>query len=107
MLVGHLLKADDAQPTSSKKIWAIVVVPILSSLADRYGRRPLVLLSLTLSFVCHILASFAPNYLMFVSLRFIIGASSDTFYSLCTVITCEMIPSASRAWITLIATIGL
>ncbi|KAL6744435.1 hypothetical protein Aduo_017370 [Ancylostoma duodenale] len=87
-------------------VGAVVVVPPLATLADEYGRRPLILSSLTTSFLCHVLASFAPNYYIFILLRFIIGAASDTYYSLCSVITCELIPSASRAWITLVETIA-
>ncbi|VDM65834.1 unnamed protein product [Strongylus vulgaris] len=53
-------------------IGAITMVPFLSSMADKYGRRPMMLASLTSAFICHMLASLAPNYYLFILLRFLI-----------------------------------
>ncbi|VDP37504.1 unnamed protein product [Heligmosomoides polygyrus] len=85
---------------------AILIVPILSTLADEYGRRPITVLCLLTAFVCHIITSFSPNYYILIVLRFIIGAASDTYYSLCSILSCELLPSKSRAWITLVQTIA-
>ncbi|WKY13353.1 hypothetical protein Q1695_004289 [Nippostrongylus brasiliensis] len=87
-------------------VGAVLLVPIMSTLADEYGRRPLAVLCLCLAFFCHCLAALSPNYYIFVALRFIIGASSDTYYSLCSILSCELIPSKSRAWITVVQTIA-
>lgn len=87
-------------------VGAILIVPILSTLADEYGRRPITVLCLLTAFVCHIITSFSPNYYILIVLRFIIGAASDTYYSLCSILSCELLPSKSRAWITLVQTIA-
>ncbi|KAK5975627.1 MFS domain-containing protein [Trichostrongylus colubriformis] len=78
----------------------------MCALSDEYGRRPITLICLFTAFICHVLASIAPNYYIFISLRFFIGASSDTFYSVRTTLTCELLPSRSRAWITVIQNIA-
>ncbi|KAK6757783.1 hypothetical protein RB195_015541 [Necator americanus] len=87
-------------------VGAIIVVPAMASMADEYGRRKITLASLAISFLGHLLASFAPNYYIFILLRFIIGAASDTYLSLCAIMSCELLPSGSRAWITLVQTIA-
>ncbi|XP_053468656.1 solute carrier family 22 member 13 isoform X2 [Ictalurus furcatus] len=46
---------------------------VFGSMADRLGRRFALLLSLALQTVFGVAAAFAPNYLVYVTLRFIIG----------------------------------
>ncbi|XGW05082.1 hypothetical protein V3C99_015897 [Haemonchus contortus] len=87
-------------------IGAVLVVPGMSALSDEYGRRPVAVICLFIAFICHSLASVAPDYIIFILLRFIIGASSDTYYSVRTTLTCELLPSRSRAWITVVQTIA-
>ncbi|KAE9417812.1 hypothetical protein Angca_009660, partial [Angiostrongylus cantonensis] len=87
-------------------IGAVFAVPVMSALADEYGRRPITLAAMTASLIAHVLATFSPNYYIFVLLRLIIGAASDTYYSLCAILSCESMPSDSRAWITLVLTIA-
>ncbi|XGW05078.1 hypothetical protein V3C99_015895 [Haemonchus contortus] len=87
-------------------VGAIFFVPILSSLADWYGRRPLTVICLFTAFFSNLIASIAPNYYVFILFRLIVGASSDAYYSLCSILACELLPSESRAWISLVETIA-
>ncbi|KAG7317073.1 hypothetical protein KOW79_019371 [Hemibagrus wyckioides] len=48
---------------------------VFGSMADRFGRRFALLLSLAIQTAFGVAAAFAPNYLVYVSLRFIIGTS--------------------------------
>ncbi|XP_060798864.1 organic cation transporter protein [Neoarius graeffei] len=48
---------------------------VFGSMADRFGRRFVLLLSLALQTMFGVAAAFAPNYLVYVALRFIIGTS--------------------------------
>ncbi|KAM9493911.1 solute carrier family 22 member 6 [Clarias gariepinus] len=48
---------------------------VFGYMADRLGRRFVILLSLALQTVFGVAAAFAPNYLVYVSLRFIIGTT--------------------------------
>ncbi|KAK5984504.1 MFS domain-containing protein [Trichostrongylus colubriformis] len=91
---------------TSFTVGAIFLVPILSTFADEYGRRPLVVICLFTAFLSNVLASVAPNYYVFIFLRLIVGAASDTYYSLCSILACELLPSKDRAWITLVETIA-
>ncbi|CAI4227069.1 unnamed protein product [Auanema sp. JU1783] len=87
-------------------IGAIVTVPITSTLADRIGRRPVLLGSLSITFVVSILAALAPNFESFLLCRFIIGGASDTYISIVAILTCELISTHSRAWISLVYTLA-
>ncbi|CAJ0603940.1 unnamed protein product [Cylicocyclus nassatus] len=87
-------------------VGAVTMMPVLTSMADSHGRRPLILLALTISITCHMLASIAPNYYIFIFLRFLIGAASDTYYSLAYVHSCEILPTSGRAWITVVDSIA-
>ncbi|VDM52234.1 unnamed protein product, partial [Angiostrongylus costaricensis] len=88
-------------------IGAVFAVPVMSALADEYGRRPITLAAMTASdllyfrLIAHVLASFSPNYYIFVLLRLIIGAASDVSFFLS-----EEFFSQVRAWITLVLTIA-
>ncbi|ULU03503.1 hypothetical protein L3Y34_002803 [Caenorhabditis briggsae] len=83
-------------------IAAIVAVPIMSMLADKYGRKPIIVFSAILAFLANLAASFSPNYAVFLCLRAIVGASSDTYLSVGSVATCEYISEKARAWITVV-----
>uniref|UniRef100_A0A1I7UUV1 MFS domain-containing protein n=3 Tax=Caenorhabditis tropicalis TaxID=1561998 RepID=A0A1I7UUV1_9PELO len=83
-------------------IGAVVAVPFMSMLADRYGRKPIIVATAIVAFLANLAASFSPNYAIFLVLRAIVGASSDTYLSVGSVATCEYISEKARAWITVV-----
>ncbi|KJH49626.1 hypothetical protein DICVIV_04236 [Dictyocaulus viviparus] len=72
-------------------VGAVFTVPFMSALADEYGRRPIALVAIIVAELDDV-----P----------LIGTSFKTYYSLCSILTCELLPSGSRAWITLVQTIA-
>ncbi|KAJ0054860.1 hypothetical protein NL108_006296, partial [Boleophthalmus pectinirostris] len=48
---------------------------VFGSLADRYGRRLILLLSIALQTVFGVAVAFAPNFTVYVMLRFVVGAT--------------------------------
>ncbi|XP_060680034.1 solute carrier family 22 member 13b [Hemiscyllium ocellatum] len=48
---------------------------VFGPLADRFGRRPIVLLSLILQFASAVGAAFVPSFNLFLALQFVVGAS--------------------------------
>ncbi|KAK7898614.1 hypothetical protein WMY93_019467 [Mugilogobius chulae] len=48
---------------------------VFGSLADRYGRRLILLLSIALQTVFGVAVAFAPNFIVYVMLRFVVGAT--------------------------------
>ncbi|VDM46892.1 unnamed protein product [Toxocara canis] len=109
---------------------AMLVVPIVSQFADLYGRRITLLVTLYLSVIFNILAAFAPNYIVFVILRFFVGATSDvhdakrppeidyrwkfhlyfwyfqSYLTIASILSCEVIANESRPWTGLVYTIA-
>ncbi|CAI2348579.1 unnamed protein product [Caenorhabditis sp. 36 PRJEB53466] len=83
-------------------VGAVFAVPVMSFLADRYGRKPIIVASAVMAFLANVTASFSPNYAVFLVLRAIVGASSDTYLSVGSVATCEYISEKARAWITVV-----
>ncbi|KHN77464.1 Putative transporter, partial [Toxocara canis] len=87
-------------------VGAMLVVPIVSQFADLYGRRITLLVTLYLSVIFNILAAFAPNYIVFVILRFFVGATSDSYLTIASILSCEVIANESRPWTGLVYTIA-
>uniref|UniRef100_A0A1I7XIL7 MFS domain-containing protein n=1 Tax=Heterorhabditis bacteriophora TaxID=37862 RepID=A0A1I7XIL7_HETBA len=87
-------------------IGAVLTVPFMSNLADQYGRKPIVLTAIFVAFLANVASTFAPSFWIFLALRFIVGAASDTYASVCGILTCELISSKCRAWITLVYTLA-
>uniref|UniRef100_A0A915C5N8 Major facilitator superfamily (MFS) profile domain-containing protein n=2 Tax=Parascaris univalens TaxID=6257 RepID=A0A915C5N8_PARUN len=85
---------------------AMIIVPFTSQLADLYGRRLILLIMLYFSVLFNILAAFAPNYAIFVFLRFLIGATSDSYLTIAAILSCEVVANESRPWTGLIYTIA-
>ncbi|CAL2038108.1 unnamed protein product [Caenorhabditis brenneri] len=83
-------------------IGAVIAVPFMSMMADRYGRKPIIVGTAVLAFLANVAASFSPNYGVFLVLRMLIGACSDTYLSVGSVATCEYISEKARAWITVV-----
>lgn len=48
---------------------------VFGPLADRIGRRPVILLSICLQFASGIAAAFSPNIYVYISLRFVVGTT--------------------------------
>uniref|UniRef100_A0A8R1DZS0 MFS domain-containing protein n=1 Tax=Caenorhabditis japonica TaxID=281687 RepID=A0A8R1DZS0_CAEJA len=78
----------------------------MSILADRYGRKPIIVATAVSAFLANAAAAFSPNYIVFLILRAIVGASSDTYLSVGSVATCEYISEKARAWITVVYNIA-
>lgn len=55
-----------------------VSAPFLGHLADRFGRRPVFLVSLTGSVLSTLLTAFAPNYWVFFAARLVVGLCGGT-----------------------------
>uniref|UniRef100_A0A672ZLI2 Si:dkey-119m7.4 n=1 Tax=Sphaeramia orbicularis TaxID=375764 RepID=A0A672ZLI2_9TELE len=53
----------------------LVGAVVFGSLADKYGRRNIVLISLTIQVVFGVCAAFAPNFYIYTALRFMVGTS--------------------------------
>ncbi|VDK52569.1 unnamed protein product [Anisakis simplex] len=84
---------------------AMLIVPFVSQLADLYGRRTTLLVTLYLSVLFNIVAAFSPNYSTFVTLRFFIGAASDSYLTIASILSCEVVANESRPWTGLVYTI--
>ncbi|XP_074472029.1 solute carrier family 22 member 6 [Sebastes fasciatus] len=53
----------------------LVGAPVFGSLADKYGRRIIILISLAIQAVFGVAAAFAPNFYVYIALRFVVGTS--------------------------------
>ncbi|KAG7500185.1 solute carrier family 22 member 13-like [Solea senegalensis] len=53
----------------------LVGAPVFGAMADRYGRRFVLLLSIALQTVFGVAVAFAPNFLVYVALRFAVGTT--------------------------------
>ncbi|GMR32249.1 hypothetical protein PMAYCL1PPCAC_02444, partial [Pristionchus mayeri] len=91
---------------TSYVLGAMIIVPFFCRLADKYGRKPLLLISLFSSLFFNCLIPFAPYYSLYVLLRFLLGATSDAYLSISALLTVELICQDARPWITLLSTTG-
>ncbi|GMT32569.1 hypothetical protein PFISCL1PPCAC_23866, partial [Pristionchus fissidentatus] len=85
---------------------AMIVVPIFCRLADKYGRKPLLLISLYSSLFINCIIPVAPWYPFYIVLRFLLGATSDAYLSISALLTVELICQDARPIITLLSTTG-
>ncbi|XP_078146124.1 organic cation transporter protein [Centroberyx gerrardi] len=53
----------------------LVGAVVFGSLADKYGRRPIILISLAIQAIFGVGAAFAPNFYIYILLRFVVGTS--------------------------------
>uniref|UniRef100_A0A915PNB2 Major facilitator superfamily (MFS) profile domain-containing protein n=1 Tax=Setaria digitata TaxID=48799 RepID=A0A915PNB2_9BILA len=80
---------------------ALFVVPIMSHVSDQYGRRRVFLVSMYLSVIFSLVIAFSPNYVVFVILRFLLGAVSDTYLTIGSILCCETVAGSFREWTSL------
>uniref|UniRef100_A0A0R3RKS3 MFS domain-containing protein n=1 Tax=Elaeophora elaphi TaxID=1147741 RepID=A0A0R3RKS3_9BILA len=85
---------------------ALLVVPIASHLSDRYGRRRILLISIYSSVIFNFVIAFSPNYAIFVLLRFLLGAASDSYLTIGSILCCETVAGSFREWISLVGVIS-
>lgn len=81
----------------------LIFAPILGGLADRYGRRPIILLALaavTASYVGYI---FAPNTFIFITIRGVAGAMTAGLFPAAMGVVADVVPENRRArWVGII-----
>ncbi|KAK0411991.1 hypothetical protein QR680_005971 [Steinernema hermaphroditum] len=89
-------------------VGALVTVPFMAFAADRIGRRPVLLWCIYLSVVFNMAAPFLSvgNYYLFLVFRFIIGATSDSYLTIASILSCEVIAGDGRNWMGLIFTVA-
>ncbi len=86
--------------TMSFALAQFVAAPIMGSLADRYGRRPLVLLSLSAFFVTNIGFLFANSITAFVVIRVFEGALTAGLFPAAMGVVADVMPRNQRArWV--------
>lgn len=88
-LVGAVVAAFALVETLLKAVWG--------SVADRVGRRPLIVVGLLLSSVAPVLMSVLRNPLLFVPLRVIDGAGSSALWPAASAIMADKTPRDQRA----------
>jgi SHS family lactate transporter-like MFS transporter len=69
---------------------------IFGRLADRYGRRPILMIDVILFSVFEIASGFAPTLTVFLVLRFLFGVAMGGEWGLGSSLTMETIPAKSR-----------
>ncbi|XP_078071979.1 solute carrier family 22 member 13b isoform X2 [Mustelus asterias] len=76
---------------------------LFGPLADRFGRRPIVLLSLFLQLVSGVGAAFVPNFKSFIALQFVFGASVSGMLINTFVLGTEWSGVSQRALVTVLS----
>src|ERR1700734_3444814 len=67
---------------SAPGVVAAGCIPTFARLGDRFGMRPLVLLSLLIAFVANLLCALAPTFALLVAARGVLGMSAAVAYLL-------------------------
>lgn len=70
---------------------------VLAPLADRFGRRPLIIAALTIMTACMLLSAAVSNIGQLVALRFIVGSGIGTVLASMAAMTAEYAPARHRA----------
>ncbi|GGY42977.1 tetracycline resistance MFS efflux pump [Parvularcula lutaonensis] len=73
-----------------------IMSPIMGALSDRFGRRPVILISLTFYSLDFLLMALAPNYAWLVIARFLSGATAAT-YSTANAVIADVSPPEERS----------
>lgn len=74
--------------------------------SDRFGRKITLLVCISISAISNMLTYFSDSTYSFFILRFIIGAASDGYLTIVTVLTSELVASEMRDWFGLIYNIA-
>jgi DHA1 family tetracycline resistance protein-like MFS transporter len=80
-------------------VWALVqfaASPLLGALSDRFGRRPLILLSMTGLGLDYVVMALAPNLWWLLAGRIVSGVTASSF-SVCYAYVADITPEAGRA----------
>ncbi|XP_030425016.1 solute carrier family 22 member 6-B-like [Gopherus evgoodei] len=105
LVCGQRALKDFAQ--SMYMVGVLLGAPVLGGLADRLGRRALLLWSLLQMGVMGTSAAFAPNLAAYCAFRFFSGMSTAGFILNGTSLTLEWIPSQFRAMVSTILACSL
>ncbi|XP_033750920.1 solute carrier family 22 member 3-like isoform X2 [Pecten maximus] len=74
----------------------IVGATLFTSLADRYGRKPVFVSTHLLLFVMSVSLTFVPTFVVFAIMRFVIGALQQGMGLAMSIITLEIVPQQYR-----------
>jgi SHS family lactate transporter-like MFS transporter len=72
---------------------------IFGRLADRFGRRPLLMISVRAYSVLELASGFAPTLATFLVLRALFGIATGGEWGICSSLTMETIPPKWRGWV--------
>jgi len=72
---------------------------VFGRLADRYGRRPMLMLDIALFSLFELASAFAPNLPVLFALRLLFGFAMGGEWGLGSSLTMEIIPERSRGWV--------
>src|SRR5579885_3200744 len=72
---------------------------VFGRLADRYGRRPMLMLDIALFSLFELASAFAPNLPVMFALRLLFGFAMGGEWGLGSSLTMEIIPERSRGWV--------
>ncbi|XP_052758131.1 synaptic vesicle 2-related protein-like isoform X2 [Galleria mellonella] len=89
---------------SAPIIGAIIGAILWGYVADRHGRRSMLLVSLLSSSAINAVASLSVNWIMLLILQFIATLSSSGQYTISMTILCESVPMAKRNTVLLLVT---
>ncbi|XP_067675071.1 organic cation transporter protein-like [Haliotis asinina] len=76
----------------------LVGVFVLGAFADRYGRKLAIYVSMVINLVAGIALAFAPNFYVYVVLRFLLGASTSGYFTAAYVLGLEIVGPSKRIW---------
>jgi DHA1 family tetracycline resistance protein-like MFS transporter len=86
--------------TMSFALAQLVAAPFMGSLADRYGRRPLVLLALAAFAAANIAFLFASSTIAFIVIRTLEGALTAGLFPAAMGVVSDVVPEKQRAqWV--------
>ena len=74
----------------------VVAIPIMTQLADRYGRRSIYILCVTIFALGSVIAIFAPNFAVFLTARAIQAAGAGGIFPVATAAIADRVPADRR-----------
>ncbi|CAD5222881.1 unnamed protein product [Bursaphelenchus okinawaensis] len=79
-------------------VGAFITVPFISMAADRFGRKSVILICISVSSMANLLVYVTNNAYIFWILRFIIGATSDGYLTIANILSTELVAQDVRDW---------